>query len=155
MSAEILRRMKTTFEYLSKNEHQNILVTFMDELSAMGHPLEWRLKILHSSIKGYMRVLKKVEDGVVTRNRQGYTTNTHRRFKKLCGKTVWFEDHQDEETHWEGTSTTTILRGRKQTGRQKVTEGVIFIPHFPGSKLKKQLNEMEAEGTGKTRIKYI
>ena len=92
MSLEITRRMKTSSEYLPKSVFEDILVTFMDELSAMGYPLEWRRKVLQSSMKGYMRVLRKVEEGTTTRNREGYATKSHRRFKKLCGKTEWFLD---------------------------------------------------------------
>ena len=53
-------------------------------------------RVLVSSIRGYMRVLRKVENGEVTRNREGYMTKGHRRYKKLCGKTEWFEDQEDE-----------------------------------------------------------
>ena len=43
----------------------------------------------------------------------------------------------------------------KSTRCKKVTEGVIFIPHTPDSVLKRKLNEMEAEISGKTKIKYV
>ena len=42
MSSEIVRRLKTTSEFLSKDTFCDILETFMDELAAMGYGLEWR-----------------------------------------------------------------------------------------------------------------
>ena len=87
MSSEIVRRLKTTSEFLSKDTFCDMLKTFMDELAAMGYGLDWRKRVLVSSIRGYMRVLRKVEYGEVTRNREGYMTRGHRRYKKHYGKT--------------------------------------------------------------------
>ena len=86
MSAEIRRRMKTTCEENSQEVHEEILREFMDDLSAMGYPMKWRKKVLESSIRGYMKVLKQVRDGKIQRNREGYTTKMHRRYKRLCDK---------------------------------------------------------------------
>ena len=47
-----------------------------------------------------MRVLKRVEEGETSGNREGYATKLHRRFKKLCVKTQWFED-LSEDIHWD------------------------------------------------------
>ena len=137
MSSEIVRRLKTTSEFLSKDTFCDILETFMDELAEMGYGLDWRKRVLVSSIRGYMRVLRKVENGEVTRNREGYMTKGHRRYKKFCGKTEWFEDQEDER-EWERMGASGP--GRHQKAGKRTTEGVIFIPHTPGSYLKKRMN---------------
>ena len=96
MSAEIQRRLKTTSEYNPRSVYEDILKTFMDDLSAMGYSKMWRKKVLESSMKGYMRVMRKVRNGEVSRNREGYMTKSHRRYKKLCEKTEWYLDHDTE-----------------------------------------------------------
>ena len=50
---------------------------------------------------GYMRVLKKVADGTVRRNRKGADTLQNRRFKSLVGAKEWFRVDREEEDAWE------------------------------------------------------
>ena len=88
-SSEILRRLKTTSVYLGKEETEEILSTFMEDLKVMGYTEEWRAKVLRSATVGYMRILGKVEKGESLRNRKGTCTLTNKRFKKLVGIREW------------------------------------------------------------------
>ena len=67
---------------------------FMDELGDMGYDAEWRKEVLKSSMKGYMKVLRKVQEGATQRNRIGQTTRMGRRYKKLSAKTEWFREEK-------------------------------------------------------------
>ena len=82
VSSEILRRWKCSSEHLSGATMETITVKYMDRLAAMGYPLEWRRKVLASTLTGYMRILADCKKGANTRNRTGASTLKRRRFKK-------------------------------------------------------------------------
>ena len=84
-SQEILRRLKTSGEYLPKETTEEILKKYMDNLSAMGYSHAWKKKVLRTTMIGYMRVLMKSRKGETSRNRKGKDTQVSRRFKKLLG----------------------------------------------------------------------
>ena len=94
MSSEILRRLKNNSVLLGKETHEEVRRKFIVELCAMGYSREWREGVLESSVNGYMRVLRKVSNGEGQRHREGYKTAFHRRYKKLCGTTEWYEDKE-------------------------------------------------------------
>ena len=66
------------------------------KVSSMSAEIQRRLKTTSEYMKGYMRVMRKVRNGEVSRNREGYMTKSHRRYKKLCEKTEWYLDHDTE-----------------------------------------------------------
>ena len=94
VSSEILRRLKNTSEHVGKELNEKILTRYMDELSAMEYSSLWREKMLESTVRGYMKILRKVEDGETDRHRAGYKTSRHRRYKRLCGISEWYEDRE-------------------------------------------------------------
>ena len=83
-SSEILRRLKTTSMLLSKEETEEVLTTFMEDMKVMGYKEDWRKKVLKSALVGYMRILGKVEKGESERNGKGTVTLMPRRLKKTC-----------------------------------------------------------------------
>ena len=47
--------------------------------------------MLLGATKGYARILRKVIMREVDRNRQGASSQTHRRYKRLVGPSNWFK----------------------------------------------------------------
>ena len=68
MANEVKRRLKLSSTELDQEESEEVLKTYMEELSAMGYSESWRTNVLRSAITGYTQVLKKVEDGTTQRN---------------------------------------------------------------------------------------
>ena len=64
---------------LDQDSTEEILAEFMGELEAMGYSQNWREQVLKASISGYMRILKKAEDGICPRNRLGADSMMNRR----------------------------------------------------------------------------
>ena len=81
-SSEVLRRLKTTHTNLEKEKVEDILLTFSDELNAMGYSEEWVRDTLKSAMVGYMRILHRDLEGEGPRNRKGRDTLKSRRFKR-------------------------------------------------------------------------
>ena len=138
-SNEILRRLKTTSTLLSSWEFESVLNNFMDNLDTMGYKVEWRKKILRSSLVGYMRILDKVEKGETTRNRKGDVTLMSRRFKRILGIQEWYKVDRDREDAEEIREPLRYgQRGRKSvmTKSDRYVESVIFVPHTPNGELK-------------------
>ena len=71
MVAEVRRRWKNTWEGASTETYERITKNFMDNLSAMGYPEEWKQEVLKKALVGYMRVLRKAQNGETKRNRVG------------------------------------------------------------------------------------
>ena len=65
-----IRRLKNTSLAIGQAEVEKILKQYMDDLAAMGYQFDWRRKILEKALIGYGRVLKKVGEGVTSRNRK-------------------------------------------------------------------------------------
>ena len=84
-ASEILRRWKCTSENLGSDSFERITVRYMDNLAAMGYPLEWRRRVLATTLTGYMRVLRKCKEKGESRNRFGAMTFQKRRFRKTVG----------------------------------------------------------------------
>ena len=77
-----MRRLKTTHTNLEKEKVEDILLTFSDELNAMGYSEEWVRDTLKSAMVGYMRILPRDLEGEGPRNRKGRDTLKSRRFKR-------------------------------------------------------------------------
>ena len=69
----------------------------MDDLTGMGFGLEWRKKVLASTMTGFKRVLHKERQGITTRNRLGSEICPARRVRRLCGKSTWYTKRNDPE----------------------------------------------------------
>ena len=153
-SAEIQRRLRNTSTDLPRSYLEETLRNYMDELKAGGYPTQWRKTTLEAGVKGFMKVWAKEKEGSGKINRPGHQGSIQSRYKKLNGKQSWFQDrvfkHKSEET------LTGSNEGRKQVPKRKsrnpkMIEGVLFIPYTPGSKLKKELQEIDERFTsGKT-----
>ena len=161
ISSEVLRRWKCTSEELSSKSLEDITVKYMDNLTGMGYSLEWRKRLLSSTLKGYMRILSQCAEGHSTRNRLGVATYQKRRFRKSVGKQHWFRPVLEE-----GLESAELPRGpddqgckgrqkKSSGGSSKYIEAVLFIPHTPEGTLRASLNSLEAGLRFKTRIKYV
>ena len=83
--SEVLRRWKTSSLELNTNMMEEITKQYMDNLTSMGYSQKWREGILLAALTGYQRIIYKVGQGIVKRNRLGVDTYAKRRFQRLCG----------------------------------------------------------------------
>ena len=60
----------------------------MDDLEAMVYSVEWRRRVLKSSLLGYRRILDKARLGKTQRNWLGHETCLKSRVQKLFGKST-------------------------------------------------------------------
>ena len=109
----------------------------MDELSEMGYSHEWKVQVLTSAMKGYMRVIRKVQEGSTSRNREGYTTRMNRRFKKLCGKRDWYRMEEEEDDEVQGCTQYRRATLSARELKKRRIETVAFIPYTEDSQFKK------------------
>ena len=146
---EILRRLKTSGEYLPKETAEEILKAYMDNLSAMGYLQAWKKKVLRTTMIGYMRVLTKSRKGETSRNRKGKDTQVSRRFKKLLGNQYWFRmgDQPGDKEVYSGGGLAPMsgrLQGRKDAHQDKrYVESVVFVPYTPEGNLRNRLNRVQ------------
>ena len=63
ISQEIIRRLKNTSRDLPVQEMERVLKEYMDELILGGYNLEFRVKVLTSAMKGYMKMYNDQKEG--------------------------------------------------------------------------------------------
>ena len=68
-----------------------ILKQYMQELKEGGYSDSWREDALASAMTGYERMWGKEVRGEGKVNRPASSTTTHRRWKRLCGRSKWFQ----------------------------------------------------------------
>ena len=143
-SAEVLRRLKRTSTALNQETVEQILKDYMDDLCGMGYGLEWRIRVLRSTLIGYKRILHRESKGSTRRNRLGQCTLMKRRIQKLCGAKTWFQQQKaSKEGAAEGKRSPKV-----HIGGQKPTESVMFVPYTEESHLKRLLQDAEANLVG-------
>ena len=154
-SDEIMRRIKTTDTFTSGRDMKEILTEYMDNLIGMGYSYEWRVKVLTSTLVGYRRILKLVDQGKTDRNRLGGSSMMSRRFKRLLGPTMWFKNQKREREKDTGAGGNPAKR-RKLKGKEgKQPDAVMFIPATRNSILKTKLQTQEEMMNLRQRVKYV
>ena len=153
MSSEILRRWKCTSEGVGAPDFRRITVEYIDSLTAMGYSLEWRKKVVSSTLKGYMRILAFAKQGHSDRNRFGASTFKKRRFNRTIGKQEWFRPHLEDEE----IETVKVKGGRsgKAKDQDKYIESILFVPHTPEGMLRSRLLKLEHNLGFENRYKYV
>ena len=96
-SGEILRRLKNTSRDLPPGRIEGVLKTYMQELKEGGFPQAWREDALLSAVTGYERMWRKEVEGKGRLNRPAHTTVVGRRWKRLIGRTRWFQPDGSRE----------------------------------------------------------
>ena len=115
---------------VGREKTEGILTESMDNLTGMGYSLKWREEVLYSTMKGYIRILKRVEKGEILRNRKGTCTLQKRRFMKLLGRSEWYKycDEESEELEvpvWSQSQNQRSKTGRRSQGKDnRYTESV-------------------------------
>ena len=66
------------------------MMEYMAELREGGYPLNWRMEVLSSAVKGYQRIWSMESEGTGHVNRPGWVTQNKRRAENLIGKSTWF-----------------------------------------------------------------
>ena len=135
--AELKRRWKNTSEWCSREDFEKVTKLYLDDLEGMGYSQEWQQKVLTSAIKGYCKILYKVQRGLCRRNRSGASSWLTRRHKRLVGQATWFKSKERENEKGEKQSGRTEWK-RTPMNREEFTT-VMFIPHTKEEKLKKKL----------------
>ena len=67
-AAEIQRRFKNNSINSDRDKVEDTIMEYMECLIGMGYSEEWRIKLLTSSVKGYIRVLNLVAEGKTRQN---------------------------------------------------------------------------------------
>ena len=104
-------------------------------------------------MRGYERLLFKVEKGEASRHRLSFESDMERRHKRLFMNTNWFK------TKDKGNNSSRNRRGKgkpdqKPEGVEKETV-VMFIPYTPQGALRRDLNEMEKSLTFSEKVRYV
>ena len=111
--------------------------------------------MLTSSIKGYLKILDKVAQGLTPRNREGKSTAVLRPWKRILGPSTWFKGGKDRSMGEKQSSSSESSTKSKKRVDTRVTEGVMFIPTTPGGILKRNLQEVDAMAGMKNKFKYV
>ena len=151
--AELKRRWKNTSEWCSREDFEKVTKLYLDDLEGMGYSQEWQQKVLTSAIKGYCKILYKVQSGLCRRNRSGASSWLTRRHKRLVGQATWFKSKERENEKGEKQSGRTEWK-RTPMNREEFTT-VMFIPHTKEGKLKRKLQEMEDNLRFPDRVRYV
>ena len=112
--------------------------------------------MLSSAVKGYQRIWEMERKGTGYVNRPGWVTKNKRRAENLTGKSTWFmvkEKPKDQESGQSGAKKP--LKRLQRTNKPPKYETVLFCPYTPGSKLKKDLQEMEERQRFGEKIKFV
>ena len=57
-TAEVLRRLKRTSTFLGGSTFKETLTEYMDDLTGMGYPLDWRKEVVRAALRCYKKILK-------------------------------------------------------------------------------------------------
>ena len=130
-------------------------------LAANGYGEAWRRNILQKALTGYRRILTGCRNGTTTQNRKDASTLGMRRVKRLCGKTLWYQELKEEEEEGEKLSLSSApsqVKGNKNlpcNRGKNLVESVMFIPYTHGSKLKSELTKLEQNQPYDRKIKFV
>ena len=111
--------------------------------------------ILETGINGYIKVWGKERRETGRINRAGAQKSVGSRYKKLCGKTTWFQEKAFQNK--DDNATPENLKQNTRKKNPQMVEGVMFVPYTPGGVLKKELQEIDRKMTlgkksGKTKF---
>ena len=153
LTQEVIRRQKNTARNVSGRNRKDILTRLMVKMKRSGYDERMRKRILIAGMKGYARMVKVEEEGGRKVNRPRWEGQQERRYKKMGAKTNWYKRRKNK-------TGLDKKGGRKGKGRQEESdvETVLFVPHTPGGKLAKMMEEEEErfrKGTKLKRIKIV
>ena len=113
--------------------------------------------VLKSAMKGYKRILYKMQQGKTRGNRLGSCTLLKRRVNKICRGSTWFRMSQEQTETQEGVKSKNPVKERFEVkiGGNKPVESVMFIPCMEGGVLKKALQDAEYKLIGAGMVKYV
>ena len=69
----------------------DITQSYAEDLLGMGYTQDWVAKVLDSALVGYERLLHRVGEGEISRNRLSFETDMERRHRRLFSNTSWFK----------------------------------------------------------------
>ena len=103
----------------------------MDDLEAIVYSVEWRRRVLMSSLLGYRRILDKARLGKTRRNRLGHETCLKRRVQKLFGKSTCFNQVRKPKKTGTGGRTPSVKVPKFMVGGDNPVKSVMFVPFTP------------------------
>ena len=125
----------------------------MQELREGGYPLEIRMEMLNSGIKGYTKMWKLEFENKGFVNRPGKATLNKRRAQKLVGNQNWFKAKSAKTKSGPNPMVRKIPNSKPRP--QTRVEGVLFCPFTPNSALKKELMKIEEFINGQSKVGKI
>ena len=103
----------------------------MDDLEAMVYSVEWRRRVLKSSLLGYRRILDKARLGKTQRNWLGHEKCLKRRVQKLFGKSTCFN-----QGNWDRGENPECQRTKIYVGRRKASKVCNVCPLYSQRRIK-------------------
>ena len=155
---EIIRRFKNTSRSLEVTHIEEVISEYCNDLQRGGFSPKWTKTVLEAAAKGYARmVTAEMKDGSPI-NRPEKSGRKARRVKRLTGKSTWFK----RKPKGQDLPNTKKANCRSTPGAKVQApaspETVLFVPHTPNSELKKVLQKVDTEVSGRSkygRVKVI
>ena len=143
---EFIRRFKNVSRDLPTNHIEQVTETYCQDLKRGGFPEEWIRETLQSAVKGYSKMVRMEIEGKGRVNRDQKTGKIKRLAKKMS-KSSWFKSSSSPKEDSQAGK-----RRLAPKRNQKNIELVLFVPHMPGSDLKKEVQKMEELINGRTKF---
>ena len=96
-TAEFLRRWRNCSTWTDPQTMKEITSEYADDILGMGYQEERIRRVIDNVLKGYERLLFRVEKRETRRNKGSRETETSRRHRKLFGNTNWYQDKKNRE----------------------------------------------------------
>ena len=126
---EIVRRIKNHSLNVSRELVEGFIAEYIDCRIGMGYSKEWREKVLASTIKGYVNILKLVAERKSMNNREEKESVVVRRCKMVMRPTNWYKNTRQrtlEDPEEEAQPNAKIRR--KGPHDDRIPEGGMFVP---------------------------
>ena len=124
----------------------------MQELREGGYPLDIRIDMLNSGIKGYVKMWKLEFDNKGFVNSPGKATLNKHRAQKLVGNQNWFKAKSAKA---KAGPNPMKKNPQSKPKTQTRVDGILFGPFTPNSALKKELMKMEEFVNGQSKVGKI
>ena len=96
-SAELRRRWSNSSDNLPREIMTEITKEYIGDLKGMGYMEEWVKNVLDGALKGYERLLEKVEREETHRHKLSGEADTQRRHRRLFLSSTWYKKRPKSE----------------------------------------------------------
>ena len=150
LSNELIRRLSNLHQKIEMTEKINTIERFIQQMKTSGYSRGQTREAVVSGLMGFSRKIVRKKRKGDDFYRSAAMTLKPRLKKKLLERTNWYKDRKKDEDEEKGRQSDgrhgckggRVRDDRKIKGRNKI-KAVMFIPYTHGSKLAKQLREIE------------